>query len=235
MPLIFSNLYKLDVICDVGITGPFNTSWTKSYVAIPSGKATSTKPDGVGSGLKICPLKLKPGIELAGHQNSIADLVPMANLNHLIYLVVSTRYPMFYVGVTEGGLRSGIFDTGRLIHHARKMLAIRESSTSHTGGWLTHAMERYDANLAAHTLRVNDQDFLQDLLGDVYIAVGHQGHDAWTPASVEDTVLSQVETKLNSDGRVVQKMNTAGSGRDPVDIELPDNFDRIIQESIARE
>ena len=231
MSLIFSNLYKLDVICDVGIAGQFNTSWIKSYEVIPSGKATSTKPDGVGSGLKIRPLKLKSGIEVAGHPNSLDDLVPMANLNHLIYLVVSNRFPMFYVGITEGGLRTGIFDTGRLIHHARKMLAVRESSTSHTGGWLAHAVERYDANLDAYSLRASDQEFLQGLLGDIYIAIAHQTHDAWTPASIEDTVLNKIDEKLNSEGRVFQKMNTAGSGRNPVDIQLPANLDQIIAQS----
>ncbi|QWE15856.1 hypothetical protein [Polynucleobacter sp. AP-Nino-20-G2] len=140
---------------------------------------------------------------------------------------------MFYIGVTEGGLRSGIFDAGRLIHHARKMLAIRESSTSHTGGWLRHAVERYDDNVAAHALGANDPEFFHNLLGDIYIAVAHQGHDAWAPASVEGTVLDFVESALNARHGNMQKMNTAGLGRDPVDIQLPGNFDQIVDEFIA--
>ncbi|MBU3587749.1 hypothetical protein ICN30_07875 [Polynucleobacter sp. 31A-FELB] len=224
MTLQFSDFYKLDSICDVKVSGSFDSAWSKAYVSISSGSSASTKPDGVGSGLKIGPLKLKPGIDVAGSPEAMADFVSMANLNHLIYAVISTRYPILYVGITEGGLRNGIFDKGRLIHHARKMLAIRESSTSHTGGWLGHAIERYDNNISAYNLRFNDEQFQQDLLEDVYIAIAHQGHDSWSPAKVEETVLGELDKGLNASARGIKKMNTAGSGRDPVNIQLPGNI-----------
>lgn len=227
MTLQFSDFYKLDSICDVKISGSFDSAWSKTYVSIPSGSRASTKPDGMGSGLKISPLKLKPGIDLAGSPLAKADFVAMAKLNHLIYVMISTRYPILYVGITEGGLRNGIFDAGRLINHARKMLAIRESSTSHTGGWLDHAVERYEDNVAAYGLRVNDEQFHQDLLSDVYISIAHQGHDSWSPASVEETVLGEIEKSWNISARGIKKMNTAGSGCSPVDIRLPGNVEQV--------
>lgn len=233
MTLFFSNFYKLDAICNVEITGLLDTTWTRSHLAISTVGGSAIKPEGNGSGLAIRPLKLMPGIDVPGHPNAVADFVSMAHLNNLIYLVVSTRFPIFYVGITRGGLRKGIFDTGRLIHHARKMLAIRESSTSHTGGWLKHAVDRYETNLTRFISRVSDQQFNQNLLGDVYVAIAHCGNDLWSPASVEEAVLNTVERALNGPYGHMQKMNTAGSGRESIEINLPNNINDIFHVAVG--
>ena len=123
-------------------------------------------------------------------------------------------------------MRNGIFDSGRLIHHARKILAISKggTSTSHTRGWLDHAIERYKNNVAAYGLHLNDEQFQQDLLSDIYIAIAHQGHDSWAPVKVEGTVLDELDRGMNASTRGIKIMNSASTGRDPVIVRLPRNI-----------
>lgn len=228
MTLVFTNFHQLGAICDINLDGVFNLSWNKQYIEIIQGKKKKkkyTKPDGVGSGLKSKPLKL--GASRAPRDKAdlaLAELAPAMSLNQIIYVIVSKRYPILYVGISEGGLQKGVFKDGRLRHHLNKMLAIRESGTSHTAGWLQHAMERYDANVLVKQANHSEQVFKAGLLDDVYIAIGHCGHDNWRSNQVEGTVLNAFEVQLSKPGCPVQVMNTATVKYDAIDIKLPSNI-----------
>jgi hypothetical protein len=228
MTLIFTNFHQLGAICDIRIDGTFNAHWNKQYIQIIQGKKKKkkyTKPDGVGSGLRSKPLKLK--VSQAPNDKAdlaLTELAPAMVFNQIIYAIVSKSYPILYVGISEGGLQKGVLKDGRLRHHLHKMLAIRESGTSHTTGWLQHAMERYDANALAKQANHSEQVFKASLLDDVYIAIGHCGHDNWSSNQVEGTVLNAFEVRLSKPGCPVQVMNTATVKYDPIDIQLPGNI-----------
>lgn len=228
MTLIFTNFHQLGAICDIRIEGMFNPHWNKQYVEIIQGKKKKKKyikPDGVGSGLKLKPLKLR----VSQAQSDKADLAlneitPAMAFNQIIYAIVSKRYPILYVGISEGGLEKGILKDGRLRHHVHKMLAIRESGTSHTAGWLQHAVERYDVNTLTQQLNHSKQAFKVNLLDDVYIAIGHCGNDNWSSNQVEGTVLNAFKVQLSRPGRQIQIMNTAPVKYGPINIRLPNNI-----------
>ncbi len=228
MTLIFTNFHQLGAICDIKIDGAFNPYWNKQYIEIIQGKKKKSKcikPDGFGSGLNSKPLKLRLR-QVQGDKVDLAltDLAPVMNFNQIIYVIVSKKYPILYVGISEGGLLKGVLKNGRLRHHVHKMLAIRESGTSHTAGWLQHALDRYDANLLAKEEGLSEQDFKARLLDDVYIALAHCGHDNWEPKQVEGTVLNAFRTQMSSVMRPIQIMNTATVKYDPVEIEFPGNI-----------
>jgi len=228
MTLIFTNFHQLGAICDIKIDGVFDPHWNKQYIEIIQGKKKKSKyikPDEFGSGLNSMPLKLRLR-QVQGDKVDLAltDIAPVMNFNQIIYVIVSKKYPILYVGISEGGLLKGVLKNGRLRHHVHKMLAIRESGTSHTAGWLQHALDRYDANLLAKEEGLSEQDFKARLLDDVYIAIAHCGHDNWEPKQVEGTVLNALHAQMSSVLRPIQIMNTATVKYDPVEIEFPGNI-----------
>jgi len=228
MTLIFSNFHQLGAICDIRIDGVFNPHWNKQYIKIIRGKKKIRKyikPDGIGSGLKSKPLKL--GVRQApGDKVDLAssELTTAMAFNQIIYAIVSVRYPILYVGISEGGLQNGTLKDGRLRHHVHKMLAIRESGTSHTAGWQKHAVERYDSNVLTKKVNPSEQIFNAGLLDDVYVAIGHCGHDNWSSSQVEGTVLNAFEVQLSKHDRPIQIMNTATVKYDPINVQLPPNI-----------
>jgi hypothetical protein len=228
MTLIFTNFHQLSAICDIRIDGSFTPNWNKQYIEIIQGKKKKNKyikPDGVGSGLKSKPLKLKmsqSSDELT--VKALGELTSALAFNQIIYVIVSKRYPILYVGISEGGLLKGVLKDGRLRHHLHKMLAIRESGTSHTAGWLQHAIERYDANVLAREEISSEQVFKAGLLDDIYIAIGHCGHDNWKSKQVEGTVLDMFKAQIDSPDRPIQIINTATVKYDPIAIQLPGNI-----------
>lgn len=231
MPLFFSNFHRLDDLCVVDVKGVFDPNWTKSYIQIQQGVkkvVNYIKPCGLGSGLLLKPLKLRHN-SVDGDLTSLAlnDISSSFNLNQLIYVIVSSRFPILYVGISEGGLVKGILKDGRLRHHIHKMLAIRESSTSHTQGWLEHAKERYEANLIAYANKESDQQFNNSLMSDVYIAIGNCGHDNWSAKNVEGTVLEGFKLQLNRPQRLIQVMNSGGVKYDPIAINFPGNINQF--------
>lgn len=231
MTLIFTNFHQLGAICDIRIDGAFNPHWNKQYIETIQGKKKKkkyTKPDGVGSGLKSKPLKLRVSQALNDKADlALSEFNPAMKFNQIIYAIVSKRYPILYVGISEGGLQRGVLKDGRLRHHVHKMLAIRESGTSHTAGWLQHAVERYDANVLAKLANHSEQVFIAGLLDDVYIAIGHCAHDNWSSKQVEGTVLNAFECQLSKPNRPIQIMNTATVKCDPINIQLPGNIARF--------
>lgn len=229
MPLQFSNFYKLDTVCSVAITGSFNPSWNGSYVPIHSGGGVYKQPHGGGSNLSIKPLNIKPGVVEEGSSVRIDDIATLKSLNNLIYIVISSRYPIAYVGISERGLHQGIFGRGRFIQHLRKLLVSCDGATNHTGGWLQHAYRRYLDNALLKSSGVSDQDFLKNVLSDIYIAIGGCGNDAWEPKKVEGTVFDAAISAMTGFSSNVEGMNskTGGLGRDPIAVALPSNLSQI--------
>ena len=228
MTLTFTNFHQLGMVCSIRIDGEFNPSWNKQYIEIIQGKKKKTKyikPDGVGSGLNLKSLKFGMNQALTDEADfALTEITPAMAYNQIIYAIVSKQYPILYIGISEGGLHKGVFKNGRLRHHVNKMLAIRESGTSHTIGWKEHAVERYDNNVLSQQVNHSEQSFKKCLLDDVYIAIGYCGHDNWRPKQVEGTVLNTFEVQLNKPDRPIKKMNTATVKYDPVDIRLPGNI-----------
>lgn len=210
MTISFGNFQRLSNICDLGITGTFDPTWSKTYIkASPGG----TTPAGGGSGLIVNKLTLNPGCKNA--------------FNNLIYILVSKRYRILYVGISTKGLKTGVFGSGRLAHHVRKMLAIPNSSTNHTTGWIDHAIERYNDNLIASTQKGLSSFDVSNMLDDVYISIGDCGHDNWSPKNVEGSVLDEIERALTSETSTVSVMNTGSVSREPIVVNLPPNIKSV--------
>jgi hypothetical protein len=212
MPLIFSDFYKLDQLAELRIGGDFSTSWDGSYRADANGNG---KEPNLGSGLTSGALPMRDVNELP------AQVQALLQCRGLIYIFVSTKYPILYVGITQSDLKTGVFGPGRFAHHARKLLAVRGSGTNHTGGWTEHAVQRY-------------RDFVNDPVQGVATFEQMATHlsDDWrfafgscnSPKQHEGFVLDQMADKF----RNVIILNTGALRRVPIDVQLPPNLGTVI-------
>jgi len=119
--LNFTDFYPLWRLSDVVATGTFNSHWNGSYDRITLKSKAYWYPQHGGCGQKIPSFKLKPTPALPGPIASIETLG-----NGVVYVLCSTIYPILYVGITDKGLRKGIFGGGVLrITCANSMLLTR--------------------------------------------------------------------------------------------------------------
>ena len=163
----------------------------------------------------LCATKPKPLLELFDNAQ---------DQENLIYIIVSKKYPILYVGITAGGLHEGIFNRGRLKHHLNKLLAIRTSETSHTVGWNHHTKQRYEDNKIAFNIKDSDVDFRSTVLNDLYIAVGTSNDQHWEPKKHEGFVLSAAFETLSGYRQQLQILNTGAMSYEPLTIALPSNL-----------
>lgn len=130
--------------------------------------------------------------------------------------------------MTAKGFPNGVFGSGgKLTHHVRKILAIKNGAgTSHTGGWVQHAVERYQ-DLAT---RFNGQQIASaslddsDLLGDVLISFGTSGLD-WTSKDHEGIAQAYFQQRFEElSGKTFACMNTQGTSRKSATVIEPENL-----------
>ncbi len=216
MALIFSDFYKLDQLAKLNLMGNFSTTWNGSYHATANGM----EPD-PGSGLTSGTLPMQD-------ESALPDPIQaLLQGRGLIYIFVSTKYPILYVGITSKDLRTGFFGSGRISHHARKLLAVRGGGTNHTGGWTQHAVQRY-------------QDFVNDLVHGVATLGNITAHlcDDWrfafascdTPKQHEGFVLDLIAAQL----RNVIILNIGTGPRVPIKVQLPPNLVTVFPQTAPR-
>lgn len=210
MALIFSDFYKLDQLVKIKLGGDLSTTWDGTYLPTSNGNVPNT-----GSGLTSGNLPMLSEGALP------IQIQALLQEKGLIYIFISTKYPILYVGITGGDLKTGFFGGGRISHHARKLLAARGGGTNHTGGWTEHAFQRYrdfvhDPARGAASL----EEMSAHLCDDWRFAFGSCN----SPERHEGFVLDQMANKL----RDVIILNTGAVHRDPIDVQLPPNLDAVV-------
>jgi hypothetical protein len=243
--ITFSAFNPLTKICNIEVTGDFNSTWNGEYDRTRHGKQSYIHPSGLGSGLRIKILAVRRECS-SNSDNEVPDatLDPLLTAaqsvdtqrsdtdhpdnfpdqDNLIYIIVSKKYPILYVGITTGGLQEGIFNRGRLKHHLNKLLAICASETSHTVGWNHHTKQRYEDNKIAFGSKVSDVDFRGSVLNDLYISVGTANDQQWEPKKHEGFVLSAAFETLGGYRQQLQILNTGAMSYEPIPMVLPPNL-----------
>lgn len=207
----FSNFFKLVELCEVTIQGAFNKSWGGGYHRPANGSDSIPL---VGSGLTVG----KPNLNVINDLPS--EISKLADQKSFIYCIVSEAFPILYVGISTGDLRSGVFGGGRLHHHIRKLLASTDSGTNHTEGWRHHAGVRYDSyrSFIASGRDINWVD-------DVYISIAQVDH----PALIEGTVLDCYVEKFVQEKIEVELLNKGGVKREQAEVRLPKNIIEVFR------
>lgn len=216
----------------VEATGSLEMGWDGAYESVKAKNHSYRYPRAGGSGQKIQPLKLMLRDNLPENIASLDD----GRSGH-IYILLSTVYPILYVGISQGNLRNGVFGAGRLGHHMRKIFASHASQTSHTQGWPSHAIDRYRDRVAAYqtsrglNLKPSNNDGTL-VGGDLLIAFGKTDEE-WDPADYEGTVLDTLHDSLKLNGIDVQILNTGSVKRKAAVINLPDNIKEVTQNFLS--
>lgn len=217
----FTNLYGLTDVCRLKKTGSFTPDWVRDYKVENYGANRKVRvPIDEGSGLRVTKLEIQDNVP--------ADVNHALTESQALYLLVSPKYRIFYVGMTAKGFPTGVFGSGgRLTHHVRKMLAIKNGAgTSHTGGWVQHALERYQDLVT----RFNGQEMAcaalrdSDLLGDVLISFGTSG-SSWTSKDHEGIAQDYFQKRFHElSGKSFACMNTQGTSRKSATVIEPENL-----------
>lgn len=208
----FSSFFKLNDLAVTRVDGVFNNDWQGDYHRVVHGNNSWSEPF-IGSGLTVGMPVLKENASI------LNELSEQDNRTGFIYCIVSDKFPILYVGISEGDLRSGVFGPGRLQHHIRKLLASAGGSTNHTKGWRGHASIRhkeYRSIIAAG----EDVAWLED----IYISFAQ----ADTPKQIEGTVLDRFLERFNQQNVIADSFNRAKVSRAPAKIELPENLNEIL-------
>ena len=215
--MIFSDFYMLNQLATMTLGGNFINNWNGTYIAIPQ---NGTVPN-LGSGLTSGNV---PMLKNDALPQPIQDLLQSSGF---IYIFVSTSYPILYVGMTVGDMMTGLFNSGRISHHVRKLLAAGGGGTSHTGGWIGHAVERYNNFVTAvdrgDTTIENAASYLSS---DWYFAFAKCAN----PKKYEGSVLDRMAPLVHERWGNVTILNRAGVNRESVEIELPLNLGHIMGE-----
>ena len=139
---IFTRFLPLSSVVTIDVGGQLQ-GWDGSYEVTPNGH----RPAQGGSGLKL----RAPAIQ-SPHQNFPQQ--------YSAYVIVSCRYPLVYVGISDGG-PTGLAQ--RLHKHLNKFLAIPAPGTHHPENWKLHGRQRHQDNFAANPLAPPGSWMLDDL------------------------------------------------------------------------
>lgn len=220
--LTFTPFVRFADISEFSIEGPLSHEWDCSYVQT-NGNSGSSTPSGNGSGLTLKKFDAKRYADFLAGSTSFSYEIRkywdrVYSQNRLIYIVRSDRYPVLYVGITEGGLDKGVFGvSGRLAHHVRKIFAIKSGkSTNHTAGWRSHAVERYQ-NLCNEHANMNERE-CTSFADDLQISFGTFENSDQAPADHEGYVLCVAFERLQGTATALQVMNTGAMFYRPVSI-----------------
>lgn len=223
--LTFTPFLRFKDVSDFTIVGPLNREWNSSYVQEGLTRGPSA-PDGNGSGLKLKRFAVKKCAELLASLPQVESQVEdcwkhVYTENRLIYIVKSERYPVLYVGITEGGLSKGVFGVnGRLAHHVRKIFAIGNGrSTNHTEGWRLYAIRRYRDLVQQDPSETIGIDYT-NCADDLQISFGVFDNDAAQPRDHEGFVLCAAFEMLAGTKNSIQIMNTGAMNYLPVTVKF---------------
>ena len=218
--ITFTQAYRLTDICDLVWGGALIDTWDGLY----DGKYPSCRDGVSGSGLNFKRFTLKP---VEGLPKNISDALTH---NTCLYLLTSARYNIHYVGQT-GKAFSKLFEySGRLSHHARKILASKGGGTNHTTGWRDHAKERYKDFLLDH--KVGATLTATQLMGDLVIAFGTSNSD-WNAKDHEKVALEYFKSRITEiKGASSCEMNNAKTKGLPAKIVEPNNLESMITSPI---
>lgn len=227
MRISFTKFYPLWALAPVIAEGDLMEDWSCSYNFINSKGNSYCYPDRGGAGQAIQSPRLL-------NRNLLPEELAFLDDGRrgIIYIICSILYPVLYVGITRGSLRKGVFGSGRLVHHIRKLFACHAPQTSHTEGWREHAIARYGDRLAAklNTTKGQDINWCGTLIGeDLVFAVGSIENNN-DPTLIEGTILDAVEAGFASFNCAVNIMNKGKIKREQALIDLPSNLSFIANE-----
>jgi hypothetical protein len=220
MVIRLSSFHPLWALAPIIANRPLVKDWGCTYETVTVGKAKSTYPVRGGAGQVIQTPKLLKGSLLP------EDIVALDDgRKGVIYVLVSTAYPILYVGISNGTLRDAVFGRGRLGHHLRKLFACHLSSTSHTQGWPLHAIQRYQDRVgAAGLIDCEEYRCPETMIGaDLMIAVASLEHP-WNPGDFEGTLLDIAHEAFTDAHPDLMVLNTGKVKRQPANIVLPANL-----------
>jgi hypothetical protein len=221
--LTFSPFVKLLEISKIEINGTFNLQWNCSYEQSSSTKTPKTDPSSDGSGLKLTKFNIKEEpsfFKVLKNESEISEEI-VRNIYSkpcLTYILKSSKYPILYVGITEVGLKRGVFSSsGRLAHHIRKIYAMIGPGTNHTHGWRPHAVTRYK-DLKTHNQNNPEELNLLQLMDDLEISFGFFSSNQINPKDHEGFVLNSISDRLSDGNYLLEIMNTGKMKYEPIAI-----------------
>jgi hypothetical protein len=223
MDIKLTPLYPLWSMTKVEATGTLNMNWDESYESVKVKRQSYRYPRASGSGQKIQPIKLIARNKLPEPIAALDD----GRKGH-VYVLLSTTYPILYVGISQGTLRTGVFGAGRLGHHIRKLFACHSAQTSHTHGWPYHAINRYRDRVAAYQAALGampkSSNHYSTLVGGDLLVAFVETCEKWDPANYEGTVLDALHKYLISKEIDLQILNTGVVKKNPATVCLPSNI-----------
>jgi hypothetical protein len=232
MNIKLTPLFPLWSMTKVEATGTLNMKWDEDYESVKLKGHSYRFPRAGGSGQKIQPINLMPRDQLPEPIAALDD----GRKGH-IYVLLSTIYPILYVGISQGTLRRGVFGAGRLGHHIRKLFACHSAQTSHTQGWPYHAINRYRDRVAAYQATLGampkSSNHYSTLVGGDLLIAFAETCEKWDPANYEGTVLDALNINLNTEGINLQILNTGVVKRNPATISLPSNIADVSNNLLA--
>lgn len=227
MKILFTNFYPIERLAPLIVNGQLNCKWNKQYSSNKKG-SSRIYPDNLGCGQTLLAPKLFP-------QDLLPVEVQLVNqiANGLIYVLISTYYPILYVGVSANNLSEGLFRNGRMSHHLRKILAIHSVSTSHTQGWQMPAIKRYEDRITLRDKDISYASHSTDLCcvaSDLQIGFGYSNEKNWNSKDYEGTVFDFFESKLRMVHSNLVVMNTKKMNRSIAQIYQPSNLVGVLSQ-----
>jgi len=217
--LVFSEFHPLKDLVDLKFHGQFIKNWKGDYEKIWENSRSSCYPSNGGSGILVTKVPMKNESELP------EDLRSILSKKGVVYILGSSRYPILYVGITEGDIQNSFFGKGRLIHHLRKLMASTGGGTRHTRGWLNHALERYEDN--CNNFRI-DVGLDIELVSDIRIAFAASDF----PKKYEGTVLDVISEYFELKKQNFDILNSASLQRHPIKVLKSNNIDDLFQSNL---
>ena len=227
MEIAFTNFYPLERLTPIILDGFLDKGWNRQYSSVKVGGKNYIYPDNLGCGQNLVPPRLL-------NENLLPPEVQRVSLDArgLIYVLTSTVYPILYVGISAKNLGEGLFNSGRISHHLRKLFAVHNSSTSHTQGWQSHAINRYADRVSISAKAAAEGPFavgMSSVGSDLQIAFGYTSEDVWNCEDFEGTVFDYFEKRLKAFHPNLVAMNTGKMQRHTANIIEPKNTIEMIQ------
>lgn len=205
MALEFTSFYLLKDLASPKVSGELCHSWNTQYARVRAGKRFTWTPEQNGSGYQLSDVSMRDALP--------PDVARICEKKGIIYILVSRKYNILYVGITRKQIAGGVFNGGRFVHHLRKIMASASTATSHPGLWQDHARVRY---MDARALGIGDhRHFWSDLMISFAHDPGARQH--------EGTVLDNVKLDMRSYEKTPLILNSGAVNRGSCEVRLPAN------------
>jgi len=233
MEIIFTNFYALERLTPIILDGLINKEWNHQYSSVKVGGKNYIYPDNFGCAQNLISPKLFSEELLPPEIKKVSQ-----DSHGLIYVLTSTVYPILYVGISSKNLGDGLFNSGRISHHLRKLFAVHASSTSHAQGWQSHAIKRYIDRVAISAKTPSDGTFsvgMTSVGSDLQIAFGYTLGGAWNCEEFEGSVFDYFENRLKEFHPNLTVLNAGKMQRHEANIAEPKNTLEMIQSFSAND